>query len=325
MTNIREIAKMAGVSVTTVSRVLNNYPYVSEEKRQQVMAVVKKLNYTPNVNAVHLSKGKTNIIAVVLPFVDHPYFSTILKGIAAKALEKHYQFMICQTNYNADEEKQALQLLRTRQVDGIIICSKTSKWEEIEPYTKFGPIVACEDAGQHFVSSVYIDHYEGFLLGMKHLISRGHTSIGYCIARGNSYNSYLRKQAYQDMLMQIGAPLQKEWMFEQCLTIADGARVVKQLMKMKNQPTALLVSSDQVAAGIIAEAKKHDIRVPEDLAVIGFDNHAISQVLDITTIEHPGEKLGEAAFLLTYEHIYSHKYEPKKQQLMFHLIERSTT
>jgi DNA-binding LacI/PurR family transcriptional regulator len=325
MANIKQIAKMAGVSVTTVSRVLNNHPYVSDAKRKAVLEVVERLNYTQNLNAVHLAKGKTYTIGVALPFVNHPHFSAILQGIASEALKYSYRFIMCQTNYAADEEIKALQLLQMKQIDGIIICSKTSDWNEIEPYTAFGPIVACEDTGIHEISCVHIDHYRGFFLGMQHLIQKGHRKIGYCIARGNSFNSLQRKQAYENALQQIEEPVRKEWMFEQCLDIEDGARVMRQWLVMKQRPTALLVAGDYVAAGIITEAKKHGVRVPEDLAVVGFDNHPISRVLDITTIEHPSVHLGETAFQIIYRHIQNETYHPRKKELPFRLIERSTT
>ncbi|MER2256753.1 MAG: LacI family DNA-binding transcriptional regulator, partial [Priestia megaterium] len=113
MTNIRDIAKKAGVSVSTVSRVLNHHPYVKEEKRRLVEQVIHELNYEQNINAVHLSKGKTNMIAVVLPFINHPYFSLLLEGVASQALEKHYQLVICQTNYDVKKEEEALHMLKT--------------------------------------------------------------------------------------------------------------------------------------------------------------------------------------------------------------------
>ena len=99
MANIKDIAKMAGVSVTTVSRVLNDHPYVSEE-RKAVIEIVEKLNYSQNANAVHLSKGKTNIVGVILPYINHPCFDAMVSGMMETALAHNYRVLLCQTNYN---------------------------------------------------------------------------------------------------------------------------------------------------------------------------------------------------------------------------------
>jgi len=324
MANIRQIAEMAGVSVATVSRVLNNRPYVSEEKRKAVMKAVRELNYKQNIHAIHLKTGKTHTVGVILPFVNHPYFGAILEGIASEALKANHRLIVCQTNYDPDEEIGLLESLKMKQMDGVIICSKAADWERIEPYAVHGPIVACEDTGDKDISSVYIDHYGGFMTGMRYLIEKGHRRIGYCIGRGHSFNSRNRKRAFRDALEQIGEVPRREWMFEQCLTIEDGVRVVHDLSKMKERPSALLVSSDLVAAGIIMEARRRGWRIPGDLAVMGFDNLPIAQVLDLSTIEHPGRQMGECAFRLLLSGIGKARPEPERIELPYRLIERGT-
>ena len=172
MANIKDIAKMAGVSVTTVSRVLNDHPYVSEEKRKAVIEIVEKLNYSQNANAVHLSKGKTNIVGVILPYINHPSFDAMVGGMMEGALTHNYRVLLCQTNYNKKEEMKSLHMLKTKQLDGLIICSRANDWEMIEPYASYGTIIACEDNDISNISSVYTNHSAAFQLGMNHLIKR---------------------------------------------------------------------------------------------------------------------------------------------------------
>lgn len=200
MTNIRDIAKKAGVSVSTVSRVLNHHPYVKEEKRRLVEQVIHELNYEQNINAVHLSKGKTNMIAVVLPFINHPYFSLLLEGVASQALEKQYQLVICQTNYDVKKEEEALHMLKTKQVDGVIICSRASSWSTIEYYQQYGPIAVCENIQNRSIRSVYVDHYAAFKQALMYLKEKGYTDIGYCIGRMTGTNSLQRQQAYKEYI-----------------------------------------------------------------------------------------------------------------------------
>ncbi|KOO50382.1 LacI family DNA-binding transcriptional regulator [Priestia koreensis] len=321
MSNIRTIAERAGVSVTTVSRVLNDHPYVSEEKRLAVKRVIDELQYTKNINAVHLVKGQTYMIGVILPYVNHPYYNQIIEGIAKEALLHGYKLVICQTNYQVDKEKEALEMLKVKQVDGLVICSRESDWAIIESYERFGPIVMCEEAKDRLVSSVYINHYDGFKLGMEYFISKGHTSIGCCLARPNSENSKKRRNAYQDVLQQVDIKDREDWVFYGCLTIEDGEGVAEKLFQMGDRPEALLVSSDQVAAGIITKSQQLGMNVPEDLSVIGFDNHPISRALGITTIEHPGLEMGQKAFTQIYKQIVQ-KESSSDHELSFQLIER---
>jgi LacI family transcriptional regulator, repressor for deo operon, udp, cdd, tsx, nupC, and nupG len=323
MSNIREIAEKVGVSVTTVSRVLNDHPYVSEEKRKAVEQAIEQLNYTKNIHAVHLVKGKTNMIGVVLPYVNHPYFNNILEGAAREALVNGYRLVVCQTNYQKEKEQEALDMLKVKQVDGILICSRANDWDTIEDYVSYGPIVTCEDAKGHEVSSVFINHYEGFMTGMNYLFEKGYRKIGYCIARKESANSQKRKKAYVDALKMINEPIKEEWMFHDCLTIEDGERLAQELFHMKHWPEALLVASDQVAAGVILACQKYGWDIPGDLAVVGFDNHPIAHVLGMTTIEHPSAEMGTEAFRLLHRQIHQ-KAGKEDRELTFRLLKRKS-
>ncbi|OPA77736.1 LacI family transcriptional regulator [Paenibacillus selenitireducens] len=324
MANIKQIAQMAGVSIATVSRVLNEHPYVKEDKRAAVLDAVAKLNYSQNMNAVHLVRGKTLMIAVILPYVNHPYFASIIDGVANAALACNYKLLLCQTDYQAEEEYKVLELLKMKQIDGIIICSKTISWDVIEPYASYGPIIACENAGDREISSVFIDHYGSFKLGMDYLITKGHQHIGYFIGRGDSYNNINRKRAYAEALQAIGETPREEWGFDRVFTFERGVEVIRQILTMKERPTALIGAGDDPAAAIVAEARKHGIRVPEDLAVIGLDNQPIAEVMGITTIEQSMKEVGGLAFQAFYERINNKDLPPTKHELPFRLIERST-
>lgn len=296
MSNIRDIASLANVSVTTVSRVLNNHPYVSEEKREAVWQAIKQMNYQKNINAVHLSRGKTNVIGVVIPHIHHPYFSLLLEGIAQEAQRNEYKLMMIQTNYEAEKELEALDMLKHKQVDGLVITSRESSLDAIKEYVSYGPIVLCEEIEDKEIASVCINHYHAFKEAMNFLIEKGHRNIGYCINRTEGKSSLKRREAYTDVLQGIGEPLREEWIFKNCLFIEDGERVVTEWLKLQKRPTALLVTNDSVAAGVIIQCQKQGIAVPADLAIIGFDNEAIAKSLNITTMELPLRTMGQKAF-----------------------------
>ncbi|AJH72926.1 LacI family DNA-binding transcriptional regulator [Bacillus tropicus] len=324
MANIKDIAKMAGVSVTTVSRVLNDHPYVSEEKRKAVIEIVEKLNYSQNANAVHLSKGKTNIVGVILPYINHPCFDAMVGGMMEVALAHNYRVLLCQTNYNKKEEMKSLHMLKTKQLDGLIICSRANEWETIEPYASYGTIVACEDNDISNISSVYTNHSAAFQLGMDYLIEKGYKKIGYCTGRKLGPSSQKRFDVYKQQLQSIDEEVNEEWIFTECFTLEDGVKVAHKLKEMQHLPEALIVAGDEVAIGVMTEAEKLGIQVPEDLAIIGFDNQPISQVLQLTTIDQNLNEIGRKAFEMFYRQTSDERSKQEKVEIPYELVERST-
>lgn len=318
MANIKELAKMAGVSVTTVSRVLNNHPYVSEEKKKAVLEAIEISNYQKNINAVHLSKGKTQLMGIVLPFSDHPYFAQLLKGIAGQALEHNYKLILFQTDYMESREMEALQMLKLKQIDSLIICSRTCDWSVIEEHLPFGPIVVCENSKGKKVSSTFVDHYKIFFDALEYLYKKGHRKIGYCIGRKLGTNSQHRELAYRDFHEKYSLPYNPAYIMDGCLYFEDGEKVINQIRKMEIPPSALLVTSDQVAAGMAICCQKHSISIPDELAIIGFDNEPIAKMMNITTIEIPLVEMGKNLFIQALNGNLTN------EELSVELIERGT-
>ncbi|AWV35588.1 LacI family DNA-binding transcriptional regulator [Paenibacillus odorifer] len=325
MANIKEIARMAGVSVTTVSRVLNNHPYVSEVKRTAVLNTIEKLNYTRNMNAVHLITGRTQAIAVIIPYTNLFYFSVIIAGLAQEALLAQYRLVLCQTDYRTEEEIKVLEMLRNKEIDGVVMVSSTMSSEAIEEYTAYGPIVVCQDRGERQFSSIYIEHYSAFRSGLQYLNDKGYRHIGYCEGRPHGSSSSIRQIAFRDFLKATDQPYIDEWMIYNCLTEEDGARVLHQLLQMKNRPDALIISAgDHIAAGLIIEAWKMGIRIPEDLAVIGFDDQPIGRTLGLTTVDNQLTEMGISAFRIIYDQIQRNDGQPVHRKLEYRIIERNT-
>ncbi|HEO8419238.1 LacI family DNA-binding transcriptional regulator [Niallia sp. FSL W8-0635] len=318
MTNIKDLARMAGVSVTTVSRVLNNHPYVSKEKRTAVLEAISESNYEQNINAVHLSKGKTQMIGVVLPFSDHPYFALLLKGIAKEALENNYKLVLFQTDYMESRELEALQMLKQKQIDSLIICSRTCDWSVIKEYLQYGRIVLCEDVNGKEVSSTFVNQYKIFLRTLEFLFQKGHEKIGYCIGRKTGPSSKLRARAYQEFLVKNNLTFQEKYIIDQCNYFEDAEKVMDIILNMDRPPTALIVTSDQVAAGIVTYCQKQGVKIPEELAIIGFHNEPIAKMMEISSIEIPLFDMGKNLLQQAISKDITNK------EMFFHFIERST-
>jgi len=318
MTNIKDLAKMAGVSVTTVSRVLNHHPYVSEEKRNAVLKAMEDSNYQKNINAVHLSTGKTRLIGVVLPVSDHPYFALLLKGIAKQALENNYKLVLFQTEYLESREIEALEMLKQKQIDSLIICSRACDLSVIEEHLQYGNIVLCENIMKDNISSTFVNHYEIFYEALEFLYQKGHRRIGYCIGRLSGTNSHKRERAYRDFHEKYGLAYHHEYVMDKCFYFEDGEKVMNKIKEMDNPPTALLVTGDQVAAGIVVCCQRQNISIPGKMSIIGFDNEPIAKMLNITTIEIPLVEMGKNLFLQAISSDISNR------ELSVKLIERGT-
>ncbi|MGE7778491.1 LacI family DNA-binding transcriptional regulator [Peribacillus sp. NPDC097264] len=295
MTNIKKIAEYAGVSITTVSRVMNNHPYVSEEKRKSVLKAIEQLNYTRNINAVHLSKGKTHLIGVIIPYTNHPYYGAIIQGINKQANVLGYHIVIFQTQYEREKEIQALKMLQMKQLDGIIVCSRISEMKVLLEYHVYGPIILCEDTTQSEFSSISIDHYAAFSSALDYLVNKGYKKIGYSLGRKKSRNSSLRIKAFQDSMKKHHFISKEEWLFEGSYYIKDGERAFQEWVAMQDKPEAIIITNDDTAAGFIISAQKAGVKIPEDVAILGFNNDSISEMLDISTISLPLDSIGRMA------------------------------
>ncbi|MFS7401657.1 LacI family DNA-binding transcriptional regulator [Carnobacterium maltaromaticum] len=322
MSNINEIAKLAGVSRATVSRVINSKGYVKEETRQKVQKVVDDLDYTPNQNAIYLKNGETKTIGLVSPdFSD--ILSHFLSSFATIAKKYGYQVTLLLTDYHQESEIEAFQKLKQKQIDGIFQIVRSNEWEVIEKYSKYGPIVTWQRVTSPKIESVFMDHYEGFKLGLDHLYAKGHREIVPFFGIEKSLNTVARYKAWQDFCQEKGVALQAEKSRYNLHTSTEGRELARWWEAEKEKPTALLFPTDNVAVGFLAEARERGISVPKDVAVVGFDNSSIAELFNLTTIDYPMHLQAENAFFKLYNQL-KHKNLPL-HPLSFKLITRGTT
>jgi DNA-binding LacI/PurR family transcriptional regulator len=291
---------------------------VSKLKREAVLQAMETADYERNINAVHLSKGRTNLIGVVVPYITRPYFGMLVEGIADEAIKDNYKLVLIQSNYEAERELGALMMLKLKQIDALIICSRTCSWEIVEEYAEYGSIIVLEDGRGRKVSSIFMDHYKSFTSALTYLRSKGHHKVGYCLARRASPNSMRREAAYRDFYESRNETYNQDYMFYDCVQLEDGEWIMQRILEMKDPPTALLVTSDQVAAGILTYCQDHEIVVPGRLAIVGFDNQPIARIMHITTFEIPLFEIGRRAFVQAVNGSCSH------EEIQLNLIERLT-
>ncbi|MGA5688141.1 LacI family DNA-binding transcriptional regulator [Cytobacillus pseudoceanisediminis] len=314
MTNIKDIARLAGVSVSTVSRVLNNYKHVARDKRESVLRVIEEMNYTPNKNAIDLIRGETRTIGVILPYNNNPAFDQILNGILNKALEHDFSITVLPSIYSKEKEVEYLQKLKSKLYDGIIITSRANDWETIIPYTEYGSIVSCEYTQHKEIGCSYMDRYSSYLDAFQLLKNKGHYAVAFTTARLESNSTKQMIVAYKE----IFGELQPNYHISGCLCLEDGYEAAEQFLHLPERPTAIYANGDEVAGGIYLYAKSQQLQIPADLAIIGQENQPIGIGMGITTVDHQLTKIGEQAFSLVI------KKSREKVKMPYHIVERDS-
>jgi DNA-binding LacI/PurR family transcriptional regulator len=325
MSNLDQIAKLSGFSKATVSRVLNDYPHVSQITRDKIMKIMKELDYVPNGNAISLSKGQTmqigmcteGINEVMLPF---------LNSFVETASQYGYQTIIYTSGGDAKKELQAFEDLRRKRVDALVISTCVNDQALLASYCKYGPIVAWQRMQVPEIASVAMDQYDGYTLGLEHVIEQGYTRIANAFGRPNSMNTLGRMEAYRDIMKKFDLPVNPKWSPTGITTIHQGEQLVRDLlMNRGDRPDAILCSNDLVAAGILSEARKQQLKVPEDLAIVGFDNTELAHSLGITSIDNPIAAQAQNAFHLLLSKLNTSEVEVEQRKLQYSLVKRVTT
>lgn len=292
MATIRDIAKMSGYSVTTVSRVINQHPYVSEEKRQAILAIMAELNYVPNKTAQNLSNGRTYNIGVLIPFTNQPYYDQVLKGITNAAFEKGYRVTLLPTNYDKKLEKRYLDEFAAKEYEGLIVIVRANHLDTFENYLQYGPIVFCEEIANIDAASVYTDIEGALRESIAYLKQQGVKKLG--LTLGRSKRLSCNSKTTISICEELWANFSKDDIFWDCY---DGSRGEEALAFFnKKQVDGIVTNGDDIAA-IISE--RHHCMT--DVHVIGSGDSLISELLQLTTVDHHLIEHGETAFRLFLE------------------------
>ncbi|WP_226576800.1 LacI family DNA-binding transcriptional regulator [Halobacillus litoralis] len=329
MATIEDVAKLAGLSRTTVSRVINDQPYVTEEKRQRISQAMKELGYVPNSSARRLRSQKTETIAVLLPRLTNPFFGNLIEAMEEKASEWGYQVIVCQTHDSKKKEMDYLQLLKTKQVDGVIMASLVNDWKKIEPYLGSGPIVFCNEyMDEPSIPMVHMDHKQAAYEAACHLLEQGCQNIAYVSGGPESHLSKMRKEGFTEALNDHGKSFLDEMSIEWAIDVSDGQKLFHLIKSDFPYVDGVFTGSDEVAAGLIYEAASSDWKIPDDLAVVGFDNQMISLLMvpSVTTIEQPVKDMAEKTVeVLIQQLLHPGALAPKKYVYPHQLLVRNST
>lgn len=328
VSTIQDVAKKAGVSIATVSRVLNKSSSVTQSTRDTVLEAIKQLDYRPNLLGRNLRRTETRLVLALLPNIGNPFYSRIVKGIEDIAHKNGYSVMLCNTDSNADRERVYLELLKNRLADGVIFMAPVIGGEELTAIGGDFPVVQCceyKEGAQ--VPMVSIDNHNAAKKATKHLISLGHKRIALISCRNSFLSTQCREQGFRSALEEAGCKLDNQYVVYGDYSFKSGHRAGSSLMTLNERPTAIFAISDIMAIGVLRAAKEKGFKVPEDLAVVGFDNISFSYMCDpmLTTVSQPKYDLGCTAMELLLRKIQGDMKEPVEIVLENELIIREST
>ncbi len=329
---IKDIAEKLGISVSTVSRALKDHPDISLKTRQAVKELAKLLGYKPNLIALNLKNSKTNTIGLIVPEVEHHFFSKILNGIEEVAYENNYNVLVVQSNESYMREVLNTQTLIANRVDGVLV----SFAKETQDYSHFQqmldyeiPIVFFDRTIEDFhADGVVVDDYSGAYNAVKHLIDKGCKRIALYSSPQHMLIGKNRFQGYKDALEKHGLKYEKDLVYP-CDTIDSAMKISRSVLKKHDKPDGIFAVNDLTAIGVMKVAKQLGIKIPEDLKVVGFENSRSATICEpeLTSVDQFGYNLGKKSAELLLKRIKDNdfNYEPEYLKLKTELIIRGSS
>jgi len=314
---IDDVARLAGVSKSSVSRVVNgNFQYMSEKMKQKIIAAIEELEYTPNSLAQSLKKKKSQVIGIVLSDISNTFWSDVLKGVQEECNANGYSLMV-NFNDDANSEKERLLLLRNRQVDGLIVNTTGSNPELFKDLQKeeFPFVMLDRSLGSMKVDTVVVNNLAGAKQAVQYLVDQGHKRIGILLHPLNNLSPRLeRLEAYKQALESNGLMVSKDYIKICGTARGEGIKAVEELLAMPDRPTAVFTTNISLSLEALTGIKNCGLKVPADISVMGYDDFIWSTLLDppLSTVAQPTYEMGVAAAALLIESIKGKKRKRHK-------------
>jgi LacI family transcriptional regulator len=329
MATIREVAEIAKVSPTTVSHVVNNTRFVSDDVRTRVVAAMRELNYRPNALARSLRRGETHTLGLILPDSANPFFAEVGHAIEGAAFALGYSVILCNTENDDNKERLYTEVLENKQVDGMIFVAAGENHEAISAIGKNGlPLVVVDrDMCSLELDTVTTDNHHGGMIATQHLLSLGHQIIGCITGPSNITPSAERVTGYNSALRQAGILVEESLLVRGDFHAPSGYSAAMQILQRHLRPTAIFVCNDMMAIGALRAAAQLGLRVPEDVAIVGFDDIELASYTTppLTTVAQPKQEIGQLAVKLVFERMGSPSLPPRHNVLSTRLIIRESS
>lgn len=333
--SIKDVARIAGVSIATVSRCINEPDRVTLKTRERVEAAIAKTGYSPNTLAQSFRRGKTNVIMVVLPSVGDPFFTDVMKGIRSVANEAGYSILINDTQFNTMTADDIGAMVVSRQADGIVLLATMSpfgtKVLSAKSQRALPIVIGCETVSSDLAGfpGVHIDNVAAAMEATHFLISAGHQRIGFIKGPEQSLLTLDRETGYRAAMQEAALDVKKGWVLEGNLSIEGAVQATRKLLKHRRRPTAIFCANDEMAMGCYHELRCSGLRIPADMSVVGFDDIRYAAVMDppLTTVLQPAEEIGRRTMYRLFREIEEGRSQDGEAEIVPHelIIRQSVT
>ncbi len=327
---IADVARTAGVSPTTVSLVLNGKSGVAKSTRQKVLKAAETLNYRPNASARSLALQKTNMLGVILPDIGSPFYTELIRGVEQEAGAQGYYLVLCTTSGRPSREQMYSRLLWEQRVDGLVLLTPRGNESFIRGIRGNGfPLVVVDRdiQARDDVVEVIVNNFNGAIQAMEHLIGCGYRRIGFINGLAGIQASQDRLRGYQIALQEHDLPFVSEWVVSSDFTQEGGYAAMKELLAVSPSLDAVFVASDRMAVGAMGAIRQDGRRIPDDIALVGFDDVPLAAQTDppLTTVRQPMLEMGALGVKLLLRMIKGKAIEHPKVTLQTELVVRSST
>ncbi|MEH7130233.1 LacI family DNA-binding transcriptional regulator [Neobacillus drentensis] len=317
---IEDVAKLANVSIATVSRVINNQGGVRKITEEKIVNAISELGYIRSAVARSMKRKETNTIGIIVPDITNPFFPHVVAGIEQKAREKGYYTILSSTNESPIIEEEIVKIFIERGVDGVIITTANETGNHIKLLQDQGiPIVAVDRAIKNFeVDTVLVDNVNGAYQAIRQLILQGHEKIGIICGPQNTTPGRERYIGYKKALEEYNIPFDSSLVYQGDFKENSGYKGALHLFYSKNRPTAIFSSNNQMTIGCVKALTELDWKLGEEVSFIGFDDVEIATFIKpkLSVVSRPMTTIGEIAFQLVYERIHFKENLPKREYLL---------
>ncbi|MEX0778933.1 MAG: LacI family DNA-binding transcriptional regulator [Balneolales bacterium] len=310
MVSLHEVAKKAGVSIATVSRVLNNSTKVNIETRKKVQDAVNELGYQPSrvAQRMRYQKGHSKLLGLIIPDIQNAYYSSIVRGVEDVAYKKNYALILCNSDEDAAKEKFYLEVLKSESADGVILPPIHEQGKLIGELVKNGLPIICVDRrlANLIVDTVVVDNHKGAYDATSELIKLGHRRIGFISSMPHFSSFKERRRGYEDALTAHGIPVNEDYIRLGDQRKPESGRIfAHELLKLKQKPTAFFVSNNLMTLGAIEAIHQKNLKIPDDISIIGFDDLPWAKSINppLTVVRQPGYEMGRRAAEMFFQRI----------------------
>lgn len=322
MATIKDVAKLAGVSSTTVSHVINKTRFVAEDTSKAVWDAIQQLNYSPSAVARSLKVNTTKSIGMIITTSEAPYFAEIVLAVEEHCYQQGYSLFLCNTQNEPEKIQNHLDMLIKKRVDGVLVmCSEYTR-DSLELFngTNIPMVVVDWGKADDHSDRILDNSFEGGYLATQHLIENGHKDIGVIAGHLSKTLSKERYEGFLKAMHKANLPVRQEWIYEGDFEPESGFEQMNNLLRLEKLPTAIFCFSDTIALGAISALSEKGLSVPSDMSIIGYDNIHSSRFYSppLTTIHQSKSRLGVKALNILLERIKIDKTQYQPQTIEFH-------